>query len=571
MNDIFERFTYNPVQLDIPRSKINMRHSHKTTYDTGRLIPIYWREVLPGSTCKMNMSEVTRMQTPIFPIMDNAFIDTYFFFVPNRILWNHWEEFMGENKSGFWEQQVEYTVPQIEFCHDMTAVENTGSYWKGDYYYPYGPQCGSLADYLGVPIVDANKSTPVTKGEFEVNALPFRAYYQIFNDWFRDENLMYPKEYDKGDATITAYYLSSDREDAFPVEKPFMVAKFHDRFTSALPQPQKHDDVLLPLGQTAPIIGSAGTYTSAQYDSDLIDKPIGFVGLGSTTGRPSRLEDASDSSTELTGDKRIALVADLSSATGSTINALRQAFAVQRYYEKLARGGSRYIETLKTMFGVTSPDARLQRAEFLGGFRKAVNIDQVVQTSSTNETTPQGNVAAYSLTTANEDIFTKSFVEHGILMGVQVIRPEHSYQDGLNRFFIRKTEFDYYNPTFSNIGDQAILNKEIFLAGDVVGSKDEEAFGYQEAWYEYRSMNNRVSGEFRSDYFQTLDAWHFADNYSGLPSLSYIWLEETPSSINRNIAVSDRLASQWMCDIFFNEVWTQPMPVYSIPGLIDHY
>lgn len=267
----------------------------------------------------------------------------------------------------------------------------------------------------------------------------------------------------------------------------------------------------------------------------------------------------------------MALYADLSTAVGATINSLRQAFAVQRYYEKLARGGSRYIESLKTMWGVTSPDARLQRSEFLGGFRKAVNIDQVVQTSSTDETSPQGNVAAYSLTTANEEVFTKSFVEAGILMGVQVIRVEHSYQDGLNKMWLRKTEFDYYNPTFSNIGDMPIYNKEIFLAGDVEGSKDDEAFGYQEAWAEYRYQQNRVSSEFRSDYFQTLDAWHFADNYAGLPSLSYIWLEETPSAINRNIAVSDRLANQWMADIFFNETWTQPMPLYSIPGLIDHY
>ena len=478
---------------------------------------------------------------------------------------------MGENKSGFWEQKIEYTVPQIQFCHDMTPVENTGSYWKGDYYYPYGPQCGSLADYLGIPIVDANKTIPVTKGEFEVNALPFRAYYQIFNDWFRDENLMYPKEYDKGDATIVANYLSSDREDAFPVEKPFMVAKFHDRFTSALPQPQKHDDVLLPLGNTAPLIitkPEKNFESGSTWDSTLEGKESAFY---TNIQRAFYLYDPKTGNDLSAKSLSFALEADLSSATGSSINALRQAFAVQRYYEKLARGGSRYVELLKTMFGTTSPDARLQRAEYLGGFRKAVNIDQVVQTSSTDETTPQGNVAAYSLTTANEEIFTKSFVEHGILMGVQVIRPEHSYQDGINRFFIRKTEFDYYNPTFSNIGDQAILNKEIFLAGDVVGSKDDEAFGYQEAWYEYRSQNNRVSGEFRSDYFQTLDAWHFADNYSALPSLSYTWLEETPSSIDRNIAVTSRLSNQWMNDIFFNEVWTQPMPVYSIPGLIDHY
>lgn len=563
-----EQFAYNPVTLDIPRSKMTMRHSHKTTYDTGRLIPIYWREVLPGSTCKMEMSEITRMQTPIFPIMDNAFIDTYFFFIPNRILWDHWEEFMGENKTGFWEQPISYTVPQIEFCHDMT-MQTTGApaFIKGTNWYPYGPQCGSLADYLGIPIVDANKTVPVTKGAFEVNALPFRAYYQIFNDWFRDENLMFPREYDKGDATITAYYSSTSREDNYPVEPPALVAKFHDYFTSALPQPQKHSDVLLPLGNTAPIIGTNNVRVPSSTDTNLEGDPI-FLWKNSSGVLNAGNVETTDN---MASNAQIGLAADLSAATGATINALRQAFAVQRYYEKQARGGSRYIEQLETMFGTTSPDGRLQRAEYLGGFRRAVNIDQVVQTSATDAVTPQGNVAGYSLTTSNEDVFTKSFVEHGILMGVQVIRVEHSYQDGLDKMWLRKTEFDYYNPTFSNIGDMPVYNKQLFLSGNVSGSKDDEAFGYQEAWAEYRYMQNRISGEFRSDYHQSLDAWHFGDNYSGLPSLSFAWIEETPSAINRNIAVSSSLANQWMCDIFFKETWTQPMPTYSIPGLIDHY
>lgn len=571
MNKAMSHFAYNPVTLDIPRSKMTMKHSHKTTYDTGRLIPIYWREVLPGSTCKMEISEVTRMQTPIFPIMDNAFIDTYFFFVPNRILWEHWEEFMGENKTGFWEQQIQYTVPQIKFCDNLTKTTNSGTYWKGSYYYPTGPQAGSLADYLGIPIVEANKTPEITKGEFEVNALPFRCYYQIFNDWFRDENLMYPMEYDKGDTTIVADYLSSSREDNYPVEKPKMVAKFHDYFTTCLPQPQKHDDVLIPMGTSAPIIGTdeGVTIPTGWSLANLKGDHIGFI-TGSNQN-PVVANTANMGSDQMMTNEVIGLAADLTKAVGVTINELRNSFSIQRYYEKMARGGSRYCEILNTMWGTTSPDGRLQRAEYLGGCRNYVNIDQVVQTSSTDAVTPQGNVSAYSLTTANEDLFTKSFTEHGILMGVQVIRVEHSYQDGLDKMWLRKTEFDYYNPTFSNIGDQPVYNKEIFLAGDVTGSKDDEAFGYQECFAEYRYMNNRISGEFRSDYFQTLDAWHFADNYSGLPTLSYIWLEETPSVINRNIAVSSRLANQWMSDIFFKETWTQPMPTYSIPGLIDHY
>lgn len=570
MNEQMKDFAYNPVSISIPRSKMTMRHSHKTTYNTGLLIPIYWREVLPGSTVKMEMAQITRMQTPIFPIMDNAFQDTMFFFVPNRLLWTHWEEFMGENKSGYWEQPVDYEVPQIKFNSDQTITQGGAPYWiKGNDYYKYCVQAGSLADYLGIPISDANLTTPFARGEFEANALPFRAFYQVYNDWWRDENLMNPLEYDKGDTTVVSELGGTDPEAGWCIMPPPEVAKFHDYYTSALPQPQKHDDVLLPLGSSAPIKGveldNMGAFV---IESSLVDKNLAFTGQTSNT---TTVREAGNVSNYLTPTHHIGMVADLSDAVGASINSIRQAFAVQRYYEKQARGGSRYIEQLHTMFGVISPDARLQRAEYLGGCRKAINIDQVVQTSETGSVTPQGNVAAYSLTTQNEELFTKSFVEHGILIGVQCVRLEHSYQDGLFKMWNRRNVFDYYNPTFANIGDQPIYNKEIYLAGNVSGSKDEEAFGYQEAWAEYRYMNSRVSGEMRSKYHQTLDAWHFADNYSGLPTLSSDWIKEYEFQMNRNIAVSSRLADQWLADIFFKETWTQPMPTYSVPGLIDHY
>lgn len=570
MNEAMKNFAYNPVSLSIPRSKMTMRHSHKTTYNTGLLIPIYWREVLPGSTVKMELSQITRMQTPLFPIMDNAFQDTMFFFVPNRLLWTHWEEFMGENKSGFWEQPIDYEVPQIKFNSDQTITQGGAPYWiKGNDYYKKCVQAGSLADYLGIPISDANLTTPFARGEFDANALPFRAYYQVYNDWWRDENLMNPLEYDKGDSTVTAELGGTDPEAGWCLMPPPEVAKFHDYYTSALPQPQKHDDVMLPLGKEA--IVKLGDSTTSNTNTSLYGNVALVSGANNqTTGSVYNI-DSDGNYQNWVGNKVNALYADLSSAVGASINSIRQAFAVQRYYEKQARGGSRYIEQLHTMFGVISPDARLQRAEYLGGCRKAINIDQVVQTSSTDSVTPQGNVSAYSLTTQNEELFTKSFVEHGILIGVQCIRLEHSYQDGLFRMWQRRSVFDYYNPTFANIGDQAIRNSEIWLAGNVSGSKDDEAFGYQEAWAEYRYMNSRVSGEMRSKYHQSLDAWHFADNYGGLPRLSSDWIKEYEFTMNRNIAVSARLADQWLADIFFKETWTQPMPTYSVPGLIDHF
>lgn len=571
MNEQMKDFAYNPVSISIPRSKMTMRHSHKTTYNTGLLIPIYWREVLPGSTVKMEMAQITRMQTPIFPIMDNAFQDTMFFFVPNRLVWTHWEEFMGENKSGYWEQPVDYEVPQIKFNSDQTVTTGGAPYWiKGNNYYKYCVQAGSLADYLGIPISDANLTTPFARGEFEANALPFRAYYQIYNDWWRDENLMNPLEYDKGDSTVTAELGGSDPEAGWCILPPPEVAKFHDYYTSALPQPQKHDDVMLPLGSLAPVV-LGESFRPNYTNANLVGTNLEATANSGSAGNIYSVKTDLSGYNTYNAAKSNGLYTDLSEALGTSINTVRQAFAVQRFYEKQARGGSRYIEQLHSMFGVISPDARLQRAEYLGGCRRAINIDQVVQTSETGSTTPQGNVSAYSLTTQNEELFTKSFVEHGILIGVQCIRLEHSYQDGLFKMWNRRNIFDYYNPTFANIGDQPIYNKEIYLAGNVSGSKDEEAFGYQEAWAEYRYMNSRVSGEMRSKYHQTLDAWHFADNYGGLPTLSSDWIKEYEFTMNRNIAVSSRLADQWLADIFFKETWTQPMPTYSIPGLIDHY
>ncbi|QCS36607.1 major capsid protein [Capybara microvirus Cap3_SP_481] len=574
------RFAYNPTNIDITRSKFKRKHSYKTTYNTGHIIPIYWKYALPGDTVKMEMSEITRMQTPIFPIMDNAFIDTYAFSVPIRLLWDHWEEFMGENKTGIWDQKIEYEVPQIQMCTTDTLGSGTPPYFsRGEKYYTQQPMKGSLADYLGIPISDANKvnpktgeAQPVKKGKYTVSALPFRAYYEIYNQWFRSENLMIPKEYDHGDATVIAD-INGDFEASAPLWAPFYAAKLPDVFTMALPQPQKGPDVLMPIGGYAPVVfGDKGGKSEWAAVNPVNTNYIGMeAALG--TFNYNGINYAFTNSTEehQTSSGTNNLLTDLSAATGATINALRQSFAVQKFYEKQARGGTRYTEQIKSFFGVTSPDARLQRPEYLGGCRKLVNIDQVVQTSATGTETPQGNTAAYSLTTQNEHLFTKSFVEHEIIMIMQVIRPEHSYQDGLAREWSQKTLFDFYNPTFANLGEMAIMNKEIFLAGEVENSKDEQAFGYQEAWYWERYEQNMVTGEFRSDYFQSLDAWHWADNYYGLPGLNSGWLEQMETEVTRTIAVSEEQADQWLCDIFFESTWTRPMPMYSIPGLIDHH
>lgn len=613
MNINKKDFTMNPTNLNINRSKFKRQHNNKLTYNTGHLVPIYVSEVLPGDTVQMKMSEIARMQTPIFPVMDNGYIDTYFFFVPNRLVWEHWEEFMGENKTGIWEQETEYEIPTIKFNTDMTKYDNTYDipFLKGaEKYYKTSPMCSSLADYMGIPINDADKDKGPA-GEYEVNALPFRAYYQIFNDWFRDENLMYPIEFDRGDATVVAN-IEGDLEECLPLWSPKYVAKFHDYFTSALPQPQKSDDVMLPLGNDAPIVGNGkgitftdGTHTIYNGNSqvDLGGNPM-LMGL-TMTKMGDKVGDIGTANWDNTGaiDKQVlgfgeetGLKVDLSGATASTINALRQAFAVQKFYEQQARGGSRYTEIIKSMFGVTSPDARLQRAEYLGGARQAININQVVQQSATDNggtitqrgssnadpivydmsknSTPQGNVSAYSLTTMNNNIFTKSFTEHGILMGLQVIRTEHSYQNGLNKLWSKRNKFDFYFPVFANIGEQAILNKEIYLNGAPEEGEtdiDNEAFGYQEAWAEYRYHPNQISGEFRSNYQQTLDSWHWGDNYGAQVYLSSGWLEENEAQVNRTIAVTDRKADQFMADIWFDATYTRPMPVYSIPGLIDHH
>lgn len=546
-------FSVNPVNLDIQRSKFVRPSTHKTTFNAGSLIPIYVDEVLPGDTFKMKMSSVVRMSTPIYPVMDNAYMDVYYFFVPNRLVWEHWKEFFGENNTTHWEQPVEYEVPQI------TAPE--GGWAKG-----------TIADYMGIPTKISNLS---------VQALPFRAYCKIWNDWFRDQNLKDPAMISLDETTTqganSGDYVTNAEKGALPLK----VAKAHDYFTSALPEPQKGPEVTIAgITGWAPIETKEETVQKNNINSKwYVNMPKmganGKAALAFTAG----IEGAQNANVYTNPNttyndgylQPANLWVDLSKATGTTtsINALRQAFAIQRLYEKNARGGTRYIEIIKAHFGVQSPDARQQRSEYLGGTRIPINMDQVVQTSNSGEgITPQGNTAAYSLTAFSEGLFTKSFTEHGYIIGLAAIRTVHTYQQGIERMWSRKKMLDYYFPTMANIGEQAILNKEIYAQGTAA---DDQAFGYQEAWAEYRYKPSRVSGAMRSNYQASLDAWHYADEYNSQPILSSGWIDETTANIDRTLSIQSSKEDQFIADFYFECEAVRPMPLYSIPGLIDHH
>ena len=528
------RFAENP-QVGVSRSRFQRNSDNKTTFNTGDLIPIYLDEVLPGDTHQVDLACVMRMATPIFPVMDNAFCDFYFFFVPNRLLWEHWKEFMGENKQTAWTPRTEYSVPQV------TAPAG-------------GWEEGTLADYLGLP----------TKVEgISVSALPGRAYGLIYNEWFRNQNVTQPTLVEVTDATTTGKNDGSATNDsAITLAKPLKAAKVFDYYTGALPEPQKGEPITIPLTGSARI----AVY---EYDSKHPDNPTKKYGetiskptLGNTLMSPKQEENGIIYDLPA---KPGVLAADMSNVTAATINQLRQAFQIQKLLEKDARGGTRYREVLREHFGVISPDSRMQIPEYLGGYRLPINVSQVIQTSSTDSTSPQGNTAALSVTTMNKSMFTKSFTEHGFIMGMAVVRTDQTYQQGIERMWSRKGRYDYYWPVLANIGEQAILNKEIYAQGN---EKDNEAFGYQEAWADYRYKPSKVTGLFRSNAAQSLDSWHYAQDYDELPTLSTRWMQQSDTEMKRTIAVQNQ--PDFIADFYFMNKTTRCMPVYSIPGLIDH-
>lgn len=542
-------------KADIQRSRFDRSSSVKTTFNVGDVVPFYVDEVLPGDTFDIKTSKVIRMQSLVTPVMDNIYLDTYFFFVPNRLTWEHWQQFNGENTESAWIPATEYQVPQL------TAPSG-------------GWSIGTIADYMGIPTGVAGLS---------VNALPFRAYALIMDGWFRDENLSDPLNISVSDVTQTGSNGSNYISDVALGGMPFKAAKYHDYFTSCLPAPQKGPDVLLPLGDKAPVstsewdwnpgepfTPSPGLVFGNQTGDGVLNgySSLGFNLASFNPGDPVTFKVPKATGQVDQGIVPLNLYADLSTATAATINQLRLAFQIQKLYEKDARGGTRYIEILKSHFGVTSPDARLQRPEYLGGNRIPININQVLQTSQTSDQSPQGNPVGQSLTTDTHRDFVKSFVEHGFVIGVMVARYDHTYQQGLERFWSRKDRFDYYWPVFAHIGEQAVKNREIYAQGTAT---DDEVFGYQEAWADYRYKPNRVSGEMRSSAAQSLDVWHLADDYDSQPYLSDEWIREDKATVDRVLAVSSNLSAQLFCDIYVNNRTTRPMPVYSIPGLIDHF
>lgn len=566
MNRNNERHFNNIPQMKTSRSRFKMKQDIKLTLNAGKLIPFYIAETLPGDTFSVDTKGICRMSTPIYPVMDNCYLDIYYFHVPMRIVWDHAKEFFGENNDSAWVQKTEYTIPKVRIGdkkNEAGAVRDM-------------PDENTICDYLGIPTKIIKKGT---KDEFKVNALPFRAYVKIWQEWFRDQNVDNPainktddaeENYQRGEESDSNTILKNAHVGGYPL----WVNKFHDRFTSALPYPQKGEATLIPMSGNA-IVGYGSAGSKKLYNDDDFstlgwkNTPTGWKhdanGIGANTIITKNNGNVAAIGTYPTGSgatESVNLIADLSNVESATINNLRQAFAVQQFMEADSRGGTRYREIIRSHFGVDIDDKTVQIPEYLGGQRYMINVNQVVQTSATDQTSPQGNAAAISVTPFMENSFTKSFQEHGYVIGVCCIRNDNTYQQGIEKLWSRTEKFDFYWPEFAHLGEQAILNKEIYAQGT---ADDEKAFGYQEAYSEYRMVPNRVCGKFRSNAEQPLDAWHYADNYSKLPTLSQEWLATDKSVIDRTIAVQNQ--PQFIMDVLVENDAVRPMPIYGTPGL----
>jgi hypothetical protein len=517
-------------KAEIPRSSFDTQYAHKTTFDGGYLVPIYCDEVLPGDMHNVKATMFARLATPLFPVMDNLHLDTFFFFVPNRLVWTNWVKFMGEQTNP--SDSISYVVPQITSPAGGYAV-------------------GSIYDHFGLPTAGQITGTNTVTH----NALPLRAYNLIYNEWFRDENLQNSVVVNTGDSGdhVTDYSM-------------LRRGKRKDYFTGALPWPQKGDSVSLPLGTTAPVLTNSqeirfsyGTQTNKRVRTNASTDDVFAETAGGGSLDWWKFGNQSG------------LYADLSDATAATINQLRQAFQIQKLLERDARGGTRYTELLRAHFGVTPQDYRLQRPEYIGGGSTYVNVNPVAQTSATSISggaTPLGNLAAMGTALAQGHGFTYHAQEHGYIIGLVNVRADLTYQQGLPKMWSRETRYDFYFPVFAHLGEQAVLNKEIYVTG---GPTDDGVFGYQERWAEYRYKPSQITGLFKSTSAGTIDPWHYAQKFTSLPTLNATFIQETPP-IERTTAVGSAAnGQQFLMDAFFDCKMARPMPMYSVPGLIDHF
>lgn len=562
------RFSDAPAMY-MRRTKFDRSHVYKTTFDSGKLIPVFVDEVLPGDTCRLNVRYFSRLATPVKPIMDNIYLDWFFFFVPNRLVWNHWQNFCFEQEDP--DDSTDYVCPTTSLIGKADdTLHGVGTLW----------------DYFGLP-------TGLPNTISGINALPFRGVYLIWNEWFRDENLQKSVKIQKGDTNEVfdgsrvaeqPEWLQGIPESCLPCPPR---GKRHDYFTSALPWTQKGPGVSIGLAGTATLVDPSPVsgYFVQQSDNNLgaaqLSKDGGvhdvYTGRGALSYQGGYSVSIAGHSINSSGTATVTAqpgsswlskdsYADLDSSSIFTINSLRTAFQMQKFYERLARGGSRYTEVLRSFFGVVSPDARLQRPEFLGSFTKMMNINPIAQTSSTNDTTPQGNLSAYGVTGAKFHGFTKSFVEHGYVFGFCCARADLTYQQGINRMWTRSTVYDWYWPTFAHLGEQAILLKEIYATGDT--EQDNSVFGYQERYAEYRYKPSVICGKFRSNIKGNLDVWHLSQYFKTAPKLNPEFIEEDVP-IGRIIAVPSE--PQFLIDIGFKYTTVRPMPMFGTPGLVDHF
>lgn len=546
------RFSDAPAMY-MGRTKFDRSHVYKTTFDSGKLIPVFVDEVLPGDTSRLSVKYFSRLATPIKPIMDNIYLDWFFFFVPNRLVWEHWQNFCFEQEDP--DDSTDYVCPTTSLIGKSDDTLNG---------------VGTLWDYFGLP-------TGLPNTISGINALPFRGVYLIWNEWFRDENLQKSVKIQKGDTNevFDGSRVSEQPEWLQGIPESHLPCpprgKRHDYFTSALPWTQKGPGVSIGLAGTAPIQGTAtltmpnGVNLLDRQSGDLYASVVGTT-VRNNAGATSVWYTSGTGNTSVSDVSSDGWFANLDESSIFTINSLRTAFQMQKFYERLARGGSRYTEVLRSFFGVVSPDARLQRPEFLGSFTRMMNINPIAQTSSTNDTTPQGNLSAYGVTGAKFHGFTKSFVEHGYVFGFCCARADLTYQQGINRMWTRSTVYDWYWPTFAHLGEQAVLLKEIYATGDA--EQDNSVFGYQERYAEYRYKPSVICGKFRSNIKGNLDMWHLSQYFETAPKLNPEFIEEDVP-IKRIIAVPSE--PQFLIDIGFIYTTVRPMPMFGTPGLVDHF